>query len=101
MTLAQLRVIVPGGDTDPMDQLRRFPGRLAWACVCLAAWPIYYAVWAVKWMVPYWPFWSSDRAWDHDVRLTSNCGHRRTFTGFEDQVRADQAPTASGARPEA
>ena len=43
--------------------------RLRWACLCVVVWPIYYASLWLKWLIPYWPFWTVDRAREHDVAL--------------------------------
>jgi hypothetical protein len=73
-TLAHLAVLVPDADTDWVNDLRRLPSRLAWACVCLAVWPFYYAALIVLSVFPTWALtflkrWSMSDVFALDVRL--------------------------------
>ena len=42
--------------------------RMAWACVCLVVWPLYYLTLFIRWLIP-WPLWPLERVWKADDQL--------------------------------
>ena len=52
-----------------MNRGPRLATRVVLVCMSLVVWPIYYGGLVLKWMLPYWPFWSAERAREWDVSL--------------------------------